>query len=272
MDATPGRLAIIAGSGRLPAMLAEAEPDALIVAFDGTEVSLPEPRIQRHRIEKLGGLFKSLKQAGVTRVVMGGAWARPEISPLKADALMLRLAPRIMQAIKGGDDGILRLVIEVFEDQGFAVMGAHEVRPDLTVAPGQIAGPKPRSEAMVDLPRARAILDALAPVDVGQGCVVADGLCLGIETLQGTDALLRFVGETPPRLRGNRRGVLVKWPKRGQDLRVDMPAIGPQTIEAAAKAGLEGIAIAAHKVLILDRPGVEAACTRHKIFLLAEAT
>lgn len=271
MTAT-GRLGIIAGSGSLPALLAEADPDALVVAFEGTRLDLPEDRVQRHRVEKLGTLFKSLKQAGVTRVVMGGAWARPEISPLRADSVMLRLAPRIMQAIKGGDDGILRFVISVLEDHGFAVVGAHEVLPTLTAPPGLIAGPKPSPAALADLPRARVILDALAPVDVGQGCVVADGLCLGIETLQGTDALLRFVGETPSRLRGQRRGVLVKRPKRGQDMRVDMPAIGPRTIEAAAKADLDGIAIAAHTVLILDRPQVEAACAQHNLFLWAEAS
>ncbi|MGI3167852.1 LpxI family protein [Pseudooceanicola sp. C21-150M6] len=270
MALTEGRLGIVAGSGTLPALLAEAEPDAMVVAFEGTELTLPEARVERHRVEKLGSLFKSLKAAGVSRVVMGGGWARPNINPLKADALMLRLAPRVMQAVKGGDDGILRLVISVFEEQGFSVVGAHEVLPALTAAPGLLAGPKPRAEAMSDIARARTILDALAPVDVGQGCVVADGLCLGIETLQGTDALLRFVGDTPARLRGQRKGVLVKRPKQGQDLRVDMPALGPRTVEAAASAGLEGIAIAAGQVLILDRAEVEAACTRHKLFLLAE--
>ncbi|MDO6646773.1 LpxI family protein, partial [Acinetobacter guillouiae] len=83
------------------------------------------------------------------------------------------------------------------------------------------------------------ILLALSPLDVGQGAVVAGGLVLGIETLQGTDALLRFVGDTPAPLRRCQGGVLVKAPKRGQDLRVDMPAIGPDTVRNAAAAGLE---------------------------------
>ena len=116
-----------------------------------------------------------------------------------------------------------------------------------------------------------AILGALAPVDVGQGCVVAGGLCLGIETLQGTDALLRFVAATPEALRGDRRGVLVKRPKDGQDLRVDMPAIGPATVQAAAEAGLEGIAIEAGRVLLIDRPALVEACEATGLFLLAEA-
>ncbi|MEC7300770.1 MAG: UDP-2,3-diacylglucosamine diphosphatase LpxI [Pseudomonadota bacterium] len=250
--------------------MAQALPDAHVVAFEGAQVVVPEDRLDRHRIENLGGVFDALRTAGVSRVVMAGAMSRPALDPAALDPVMLALAPRIMMAMQGGDDALLRLVIAVFEEQGFAVVGAHELLPDLTAGDGLLAGPAPSDRARADIARGRDILTALGPMDVGQGCVVAEGLCLGVETLQGTDAMLRFVGETPGSLRGTRRGVLVKRPKPGQDLRVDMPAIGPATVEAAAAAGLDGIAIQSGAVLLIDRAELLSMVEAKGLFLLAE--
>jgi DUF1009 family protein len=265
------RLAIIGGGGALPAALAAADPEALCIAFEGIETQLPADRLQSHRFERLGGLFDALKAQGVTQLVMAGGMSRPEFDPTLLDPVTMGLLPGLMGAMQQGDDHLLRAIIAVFEDQGIDVIGAHEVITDLTPAPGLLAGPEPSDTAIEDINRGRAILDALAPLDVGQGCVVASGLCLGVETLQGTDALLSFVAATPAKLRGQRRGVLVKRPKAGQDLRVDMPAIGPGTIRAAAAAGVEGIAIAAGSTLLIDRDKLLSDCAAQGIFLLAEA-
>lgn len=264
------RLGIIAGSGGLPAALAAADPDACCIAFEGAEVALPEQRIERHRVEKLGALFESLRAADVTRVVMAGAMSRPDFDPAQFDPATIAILPRLAAAIQQGDDQLLRFVITLFEDQGFTVVGAADLLPDLTAAPGLLTGAEPTPAVREDIAKGRAILEALSPMDVGQGCVVASGLCLGVETLQGTDALLRFVADTPAALRGARRGVLIKRPKAGQDLRVDMPAVGPATVAAAAAAGLEGIAIAARATVLIDRDQLIAACQEHGLFLLAE--
>lgn len=264
------RLGIIAGSGNLPAVLAQADPEASVIAFEGGEVALSEDRIERHRIEALGAMFEALRGAGVTKVVMAGAMSRPDFDPARLDPVTQTLLPTIFAAMQQGDDQLLRAVIAIFEGQGFTVVGAADLVPDLTAQPGHLAGPVPSETAGSDIAQGRRILEALSPLDVGQGCVVASGLCLGVETLQGTDALLRFVGETPARLRGKRRGVLIKRPKAGQDLRVDMPAIGPDTVAAAAEAGLEGICISAGSTLLIDRDSLTAACDRHGLFLLAE--
>ena len=141
------RLGIIAGGGALPAALAAADPDALCVAFSGAEIALPETRIQRHRMEHLGALFYALREAGVTRVVLAGAMSRPALDPAALDPVMAALAPRIMAAMQGGDDGLLRLVIAIFEEQGFAVIGAHDLLPDLTARPDEI-GSKPQRPAI----------------------------------------------------------------------------------------------------------------------------
>ncbi|MEO0752513.1 MAG: UDP-2,3-diacylglucosamine diphosphatase LpxI, partial [Pseudomonadota bacterium] len=179
-------------------------------------------------------------------------------------------APRLMAALSLGDDGLLRTVIDIFEEQGFAVRGAHEVLPQLVAGADLALGTDPTEADEADIARAVDILRKVAPLDIGQGCAVAGGQCLGIETVQGTDALLRFVAETPARYRrGGVRGVYVKAAKTGQDLRVDMPAIGPATVRAVAAAGLAGMVVQADHVLILDRYATLQAAKEAKIFLRA---
>jgi DUF1009 family protein len=210
-----------------------------------------------------------MKKAGVTRMVFAGDLARPPLNPLKFDTTMMRLAPALMQAVRKGDDAVLRHILSIFENEGFEVVGAHELLPDLTAGADLRIGPDPSKAEEADISRAFDILDGIAPLDLGQGCAVAGGQCLGIETVQGTDAILRFVAETPDRLRNGQRGVYVKAPKRGQDLRVDMPAIGPRTVQAVADAGLAGLVIVTGKVMILDRDATFAAAKARGIFLIA---
>jgi len=263
-----GRLAILSGGGGLPVMIAAAHPQAIRVVFQGVDHAM-QPPLAEHRFEKMGALFDDLRAQGVTEVVLAGAMARPPLDPSQFDQTMMQLAPRLMAALQGGDDAILRLIIAIFEEQGVKVLGAHEVLPGLTVEEGLFAGPEPSQAQLEDAARAMDILLALSPLDVGQGAVVAGGLCLGIETLQGTDALLRFVGETPDHLRRGKGGVLVKAPKRGQDLRVDMPAVGPDTVRNAAKAGLDGIVVSAGKVVLIDRDATRTALEETGLFLFA---
>jgi DUF1009 family protein len=244
--------AILAGSGALPGLLLEAGA-ARVVAFEGVRLDVTAEDPIPARFERLGALFEALVAAGVREVCFAGAMGRPPLDPTALDAVTTALAPRLMRAMGQGDDALLRDVAAIFEERGFEVVPAHVLRPDLLAEAGCLAGgPLPTQ----DVARARAVLEVLAPLDVGQAAVVGRGQVLGIETLQGTDAMLRFVAETAP----GSGGVLVKRPKAGQDLRFDMPAIGPATVEAASRAGLSGIEIAAGGVLILDRDAVLAAC------------
>ena len=263
------RLAILSGAGQLPVALAMANPEAVRVRFAGVESALQD--CVEVRFEHLGGLFEFLAQEGVTRVVMAGAMSRPQFDPSAFDDTMMSLAPRLQKTMQGGDDRLLREIIAIFNERGLKVVGAHEVLPELTATPGLLAGSEPNEGQLSDLLRADAILSALSPVDVGQAVVVEGGLCLGIETLQGTDALLDFVAQTPDHLRQS-GGVLVKRPKAGQDLRVDMPTIGPNTIVKAANAGLAGLVISPGSVLLLDRERLVEEATKHNLFLLARGS
>ena len=253
--------AILAGAGALPGLLLKAEI-AFVVQFKGVVIDRHNAPPIKARFEQLGKLFDDLREKEVTEVCLAGAMGRPNLDPVAFDPFTASKMPMLMEAMGKGDDALLRAIIRLIESEGFTVVAAHDIRPDLVAEPGVIAG-KPVKPA--DAARARAVLEALGPLDVGQGAVAAKGQVLGIETLQGTDALLDFVARTAPKS----GGIFAKRPKAGQDLRVDMPAIGPDTIRKAAAAGLAGIEIAPNEVLLLDRAGIEAACAETGLNLWA---
>lgn len=255
-----GARAIIAGAGALPGLLAAAG-SARIVRFEGAPGGTDGADLVA-RFEQLGALFAALKAHGVTELCLAGAMRRVDFNPDALDPVTRALLPRLSAAMGQGDDALLRVIVAIFEEQGFTIRGAQEVRPDLVAQSGTLAG-VPQDGP--DAPRARAVLAALGPLDVGQAAVAAGGQIIGIETLQGTDALLHFVAQSLP----GSGGVLVKRAKPGQDLRVDMPAIGPDTVALAAQAGLSGIELQAGHVLLLDPASVRAACAHHGLSLWA---
>ncbi|MEP2530577.1 UDP-2,3-diacylglucosamine diphosphatase LpxI [Shimia sp.] len=260
------KLAIVAGAGALPVNLSRARPDALRIVFEGMPHEMVAP-LRDHSLARLGVLFEDLKEQGVDQVVFAGGMSRPDLKPGDLDELTMTLIPALQAAFLQGDDAVLRFYVSLFEERGMKVVGAHEILMELAVPEGLVVGPDPSDAVLGDAARAVDILLALSPLDVGQGAVVAAGLCLGVETLQGTDAMLDFVAQTPAQLRRG-GGVLVKAPKRGQDLRVDMPAIGPATVHKAAAAGLEGIVVAAGKVLMLEPEETRQAFKDTGLFLM----
>lgn len=255
-----GRRAIIAGAGALPGLLADAGP-ALIVRFQGAPGGTDGADLVA-RFEQLGVLFDTLKAQAVTELCLAGAMRRVDFKTDALDATTRAIVPRLSAAMGQGDDALLRMIVAMFEEQGFTILGAHDLRPDLVMPQGLLVG---QIADGPDAARARAVLSALGPLDVGQAAVAAGGQIIGLETLQGTDALLHFVAETVP----GSGGVLVKRAKPGQDLRVDMPAIGPDTVALAARAGLSGIELQAGHVLLLDPAAVRAACIEHAVSLWA---
>ena len=267
-------IGIIAGAGALPRLVADdcaARGQAyVVVQFDGVALDWLEGRTVIHAaFEKPGKLFKSLKKAGVATVTMGGAMGRPRLNPLRFDATGLRLAPVVMNALKRGDNSMLGIFAALFEAEGFEVIGVHEAMPALLAAEGVPTAAQPSAENCKDADRAAEIVRALGAVDVGQGAVVAQGLCLGLESLQGTDAMLRFVVENPARLPDKKgsKGVLLKRSKPGQDMRLDMPAIGPDTVTAAAAAGLAGVVVQAGETLVLGLDETVARADKLGLFL-----
>lgn len=273
----PGTLAIVAGVGALPRLLVEAcdaaNQPVTLIEFPGTPLDWAHGRdLIRAEFERPGAMFRAMRARDCHYAVLGGAMRRPHLRPWRFDWTFLRIAGKLLPAIRDGDDTTLRRVISMFEDDGFRVLAAHELREDLLARPGILTKARPNARDQEDAARAARIVSALGAVDVGQGAVVAQGICLAVESIQGTDRMLDFVAATDPETRPNPkkgRGVLLKAPKPGQDLRVDLPAIGPDTVDAAARAGLAGIVVQADGVMLLDRDEMIARADRHGLFIWA---
>jgi DUF1009 family protein len=272
-DSERRALGILAGGGPLPGRVAAAAQAAgrkvFIVAFEGyaePAVVGPYPHAVI-RVGAAGRILAALRAEGCRDLVLVGPVRRPSLLDLRPDAEGAKIVARIGRAAFAGDDGLLAAVVRVLADEGFRVLGAHEIIGEALGPKGLMTttAPPPDAQAMADITRAVAVTQALGAVDVGQGCVVQQGIVLCVEAIEGTDAMLARAG-------GLRRpgpgGVLVKLVKPGQDRRADLPAIGPGTVRAAAAAGLRGIAFEAGGTLVIEREATIAAAEAAGIFIL----
>ncbi len=254
-------LGIIAGGGPIPLMLAEqclAEGRSFFVAgiLGAASAEITRFAHQWIGIGAVGGLMRALRQHGCEEVVFIGAVRRPDLRHLKLDWGGMRFLPRYARAALGGDDQLLRALVNEFERHGFKVIGAHEVLADICAPAGILGAIRPNSDDQADIVRALDVARRIGALDIGQGAVVCGGVVLAVEAAEGTDAMLIRCAHLPQGLRATpgerRRGVLVKLPKPGQERRIDMPAIGGTTLRLAAAAGLAGIAFEAGGALLVD--------------------
>ncbi|WP_417587474.1 LpxI family protein [Pararhodobacter oceanensis] len=253
------RLALVAGTGRLPLELTQAltEPP-LICALEGNTPEGLEVDV-RFSLSRLVPFLRHLGDQGVESVALVGAMNRPRLDPEHFDRDTASLMPDLMRALQQGDDGALRWLMALLEEFDFTLKGVAELAPELLAAEGVLTARAPNHAEQADAARGTEILAALDPQDVGQGCVVAARLCLAVEALYGTDIMLEHVASARDQREPTAGGVLVKRAKRGQDLRADIPAIGPDTIEALRAARLTGVCLQAAHTLILDRSRTLAA-------------
>lgn len=261
------RIAVIAGEGQLAPAVVAALDAPLVYALDGLK---PEVAAQPFRLERLVPFLDQLADEGVEQVVFAGAIRRPRLEPELFDPRTMQLVPRIVAAMQTGDDAALREVLAVFEESGLRVMSVDQVLPELVAAEGVLAG-EPTAQDRADADEAARLMTELGRLDIGQGLVVAQGLCMAVESLPGTEAMLAFVGqhrELRPNPKGA-KGVLYKAPKPGQDRRIDLPTVGPDTVRQAAAADLAGIVWQAGGVIMLDRARMVAEAEEAGLFLWA---
>ncbi len=267
---TARKLAILAGGSTLPARIAAAVRgqgrDVFVVAFDGhtdpaTVVGLPH---LWSRFGAAGTIIRRLHDEGVGEVVFAGPVKRPSFTELLPDWWTTRFLARVgTRAL--GDDGLLRAVVRELEEEGFRVVGLHELLKDLLTVAGPVGSLVPDAEAERDIARAAQVARALGALDVGQGAVVQQGLVLAVEAIEGTDAMLARCADLA---RPGPGGVLVKVKKPNQDRRIDLPTMGVTTIEKAAAAGLRGVALEAGGSLLIDREAVADAADRLGLFVI----
>ena len=202
----------------------------------------------------------------VREVVLVGNIRRPSLLSLFPDAGGVGILARVGRSAFQGDDSLLKAAIRVLHEEGIRVVGVQELLDDLLQKPGLLAGALPDAVARSDIARGIAVAAALGAGDVGQSVVVQQGLVLGVEGVEGTDALLARCGDLR---REGPGGVLVKRVKPGQSRLVDLPTIGPRTIAEAAASGLRGVAFEAEGTILVDRAATVAAAEAAGLFLLA---
>jgi DUF1009 family protein len=273
---TSSPVGLIAAGGVMPFAVADAMAARGLtpVLFALKGVCDPEPvaRFRHHWIAlgQLGRLAKLLRAEGCRDLLFIGSLVRPSLKEIRIDLTTLRALGQIWASFRGGDDHLLSGIGRIFERDGFRMLGIKDVAPDLLVPVGALTRIQPGDAFAADIDKGRAVLQALGPFDIGQAVVVIDGHVVAVEDIEGTDGLLARVS----RLREQRRirsrvghGVLVKAPKSGQDLRFDLPTIGPRTVAGTAAAGLAGIAVTAGHTLIAESQETIAAADQAGLFV-----
>jgi DUF1009 family protein len=273
-----GPIAILAGAGQLPIQLLShlerTGQDVRVLAFRG----FAEAELQRRAhatvdLLDLKAIMSTLEDWRPQAVSLVGAVRRPGFSALLSAYSLLRNMHEVKEVIARGDDQVLRGAVMLLEERGHRVVGAHELAPDLVASRLLTGARQPADEDREAIAFGMELLVSLSDFDIGQGAVVDRRHVLAIEGPEGTDLMIRRVRSLRQSWFGLRRreegGVLIKAAKRGQDLRVDMPTIGPRTVSEAAKAGLAGIAIGAGSTFVLEQEETLRTADRLGLFLIA---
>jgi hypothetical protein len=272
-----GPLAMICGGGTLPLAVAESVVrrgrDLVLFPISGHA----EPAVVGHyrhhwlRMGQFGAFTRLARAAGCRDVVWIGGLVRPTLWSLRPDFLAIKLLPKIIRAYRGGDNHLLTSVSALFEEQGFHLIGAHEVAPEILVPEGALGRVGASERDREDIAFGFGYLRASGAFDIGQAAVVAGKRILAVEAAEGTDQMVARVAE----LRASGRigvpagtGVLVKAPKPGQDQRFDLPSIGPRTVTGVSRAGLAGIAVVSDQTVIADAESVVREADRAGIFVV----
>ena len=272
------RVGIIAGGGSLPVEVAAGSAGQgyppFVILMEGEADRLAELRQYEHEtlaLEAIGSLLPLLRRHRITHLVLAGEIKRrPRLTRLRPSFSLLAVIPVVVMALARGDDGLLKVVARGLEARGIKVVGAHEIVPTLAAAEGVLTKAEPREADRPDIEAGLAAAKAIGALDIGQAAIAIGGRVIALEGIEGTAGLLDRAKllRGHGRIAGKTRGVLVKCAKPGQELRADLPSIGPQTVEAVHAAGLAGIAVEAGRSLVLEGPATIARANELGLFIV----
>lgn len=269
-------LGIICGGGSIPISVAKAvqargRPVMLFPLHGFADRAVERFPHQWIHLGAVGRLLSGLRKAGCRDVVLIGSLVRPRPWHVRFDLTTVFVLAKLVPHFRGGDDRLLKAVAAMFEERGFRLLGAHEVAPEILMDEGVAGKVQPNAAEREDVEVGHGLLQAMGSYDVGQAVAVANRHVIAVEAAEGTAGMLARIVE----LRGNgrlklpaRAGVLVKAPKPGQDRRVDLPAIGPDTVAQAKAAGLAGIAVEAGSTIVADTAALVRAADKAGLFVL----
>ena len=269
----PRHFLLVAGRGSLPGLIyhklisdGEIVEVTLLPGSDNLDLV---PNHTNITPENFIQLLQTYRGMGVDQVVMAGGVERPNQSniPYQKDKNKDHIS------LAGGDDSILKQFLTVIEELGFKIWGVQEIVPDLVDHDGILTDQVPSSSNKVDILLAEGIVTSLGAADIGQAVVVRNNRCIAVETM-GTDWMLDSIREvfaTFSKSPEEKGGILIKASKPNQDLRVDLPTIGPQTVQRVISLGMSGLVIELGKVIIIDKPKVIEMANQGGIFIWSKS-
>jgi UDP-2,3-diacylglucosamine hydrolase len=234
----------------------EADP-ILLEEFNHIWISLGE----------IGKAVDAFNDNKIKDIVFVGSLKKPDIFNLKLDSLGKKLLARIVKDKFFGDNEILSSLTKFLEELGLKVYGAHELIKDLAVSEQLFTETKPNQADLNDIELAKKVVNELGKLDIGQAVIVQNGVVLGVEAIEGTDRLIKRCGEM--KFSTDHSGVLLKFSKPNQELRMDLPTIGIQTIKNMHEAGFKGIVIEAERTIFLDKEECITCANLHNMFILS---
>ena len=269
------KLAVISGEGMLPQLIfKEAERIGLEVwAFYPSKLDIEAPN-NTQRVEfnplDIEGLFLELKRRKISDVVFAGKITRSTNNYMKLQKSDNLFSNQINPILQQTDDKVLRKIGSLFEDFGFNIRGILEILPNSLASEAILTNKEPSSQDKSDIIKALDYQAIISGSDIGQSVVVANGLCLGLETLPGTDAMLDFVKRFKNRAQEDmiKSGILYKAIKADQDMRFDVPVVGKTTIRKVKEANLRGIALKKDSVIIIEKQKVVQLADKLDIFIV----
>ena len=257
------------GNGKLPILILKkikAENyDTFIIEIGDSQLPKKSVNLSNINLGKILTILKKLKKNGFNQILMAGSIKRPRLNEIKLDLNSLKLIPKFSKVLlKGGDNRLLKFVIEELENIGFKVLFLHKILPDFFLGLGSQTSQKVKKVFLDDIAKGSAILRGISKFDIGQSIVLQEGNVIGVEAAQGTDNLIK---QSLPYLINVKKGVLIKLVKVNQDLRADLPTIGLKTLNHCFNCGFKGIAYSANKTIFLEKEKVLKFCIQNKFFL-----
>jgi len=267
---TINNLGVIAGSGLLPSEIADLHlkqgGNVYIAALEGeTDIlHITKYQYKQFPIGSVGALLEYFRENNVKEIIIIGGITRPDLKSVKVDKAGSLLIAKILKEKFLGDDNILKIISDFIESKGCKVISPKTLLELGTYEKLYVSNKLPSKQDQIDIELGSQVIKSLSNLDIGQSVIIADGYVLGIEAAEGTDALIRRCELLRKTERG---GVLVKMAKLTQDMRLDLPTIGPDTIFYLAKHGYNGLAIQKSGVIIVKPAETIALLNEHDLFI-----
>ena len=266
-------LGLIVGESSLPNFvinkLLKKNIDFLILDLTKSNIYKKYKNSHSLKITELGKAISILKKNNCKNVIFIGKVERPDISLLKFDRKALFYLPRLFSAFKKGDGNILKEIIKIFKENKLNVVNSMKFTPELIFKDKSINKFKINNTDKSSISKGVKIIKSLSKFDIGQSVIINNGYVLAIEGPEGTDETIKRSLHLSKKYKLKNKSILIKFPKANQDLRIDLPTIGFDTIKNCIKANIKGIAVKRSQNIILDKDKIINLVKKNNFFIIS---